>query len=325
MSFEQFTSLLGESRYVNQSSPSGSLEARFVSSLLVYNKTKRAVSPSDFIELSKENRANPPSDSVKIDVLQIQNVRKPRQDWSAKDRRAYQRLLAGHKIATFYKNRLRFMTLTTSKEGRSHDLKEDANTLIKRIRRRYGRFEYLRVRTDEGNGVLHVVFRGSFISRKWLKDQWEDIHSSWNVDVRDCQRYHMGYVVNQYLCNQSGYTRYSMSGLWLPRGSIAMWKAFCRWYPLKRTELFDAYLKNHCLGVMQRKLPGLGDELKNVPFVDSKKKSLNPSDAYVDIEHSEHRCLKCGLVGETRYVNIAGGYLCYVCFPDDSKPVGVGS
>lgn len=119
--------------------------------------------------------------------------------------------MSGYKLTQFMGGRLRFMTLTTSNKGCDNNLKIDFNILVKRIRRRYGTFEYVRVRTDEGNGVLHIIFRGCYIPQKWLSEQWDDIHCSWNVDIRDTQRYHCSYVVNQYLCGQSSFVRYSMT------------------------------------------------------------------------------------------------------------------
>jgi len=117
------------------------------------------------------------------------------------------------------------MTLTTSNEGRDNDIKRDFNVLVKRIRRRYGRFEYIRVRTSEGNGVLHILYRGTFIPRSWLKKQWEEIHASWNVDIRDTQRYHCSYIVNQYLCQQSSFVRYSCTTQWIFKGAVKRWTA----------------------------------------------------------------------------------------------------
>jgi hypothetical protein len=178
--------------------------------------------------------------------------------WSPKQRRAYHRIMSGYKMSQFCNDRLRFMTLTTSKEGRDNDLKRDFNALTKRVRRRYRRFEYVRVRTGEGNGVLHVLYRGSYIPRAWLKEQWEDIHQSWNVDIRDTKRYHCSYVVNQYLCGQSSFVRYSMTQKWVFRGFVAKWKAFCTWYPNKKIELWNDYLYNYSVTVCQSSLDDYG-------------------------------------------------------------------
>lgn len=233
MSFEQLSFQLGESLQIDQSPPEGTQGGTICSSLLVYNNTNRAV--SSYTDTQKEHK------NIKI--------------WLQKDRRAYHRILSGYKLAQYNRYHLRFLTLTTSKEASWRDLKEDTNTLIKRIRRRYRAFEYFRVRTNEGNGVVHLIFRGSYLPRSWVKAQWEAIHKSWNVDIRECQRYHQKYIVNQYICDQQGYTRYSMSGVWLPRGALAVWKGFCHWYPNEKIELWDAFLHKWVVEQQQSRLP----------------------------------------------------------------------
>jgi len=247
MSFETTSqpsvSANGESLQIDQSSSEGTKEGTFCSSLLVYNDTKRAGASSSFQGFSMVARSTPSNRrerEIKV--------------WLQKDRRAYHRVLSGFKIANQFQHKLRFLTLTTSKEAFKRDLKEDTNTLVKRIRRRSKTFEYFRVRTNEGNGVVHILYRGSYIPRAWLKAQWEDIHQSWTVDIRSCQRYHAQYVVNQYICAQGGYTRYSMSGLWLPKGSLAVWTGFCTWYPKERVNLWDAFLYNWVVDQQQQRL-----------------------------------------------------------------------
>jgi len=195
--------------------------------LLVDYRTKRAVSPYGQNEKTEH-------------ILDVQTKGRI---WSPKQRRAYQRIMSGYKFAQYSHERLRFMTLTTSNEGKENDIKKDLNTLVKRIRRKYGFFEYVRIRTNEGNGVLHILYRGTFIPRKWLQNQWTDIHSSWNVDIRDTQRYHCSYMINQYLCGQSSFICYSMSIGWVTKGFVKTWKAFCKWYYERRIELWNAYLK----------------------------------------------------------------------------------
>lgn len=233
MSFEQLSFQLGKSLQIDQSSPEGTQGGTICSSLLVYNITNRAV--SSYSDTQKERKG------VKI--------------WLPKDRRAYHRVLSGFKIAQHFSQHLRFLTLTTSREAFNRNLKEDTNTLIKRIRRRYRSFEYFRVRTNEGNGVVHLIFRGSYLPRSWVKDQWEDIHSSWNVDIRECRRYHQKYIINQYICEQEGYTRYSMSGIWLPKGALAVWHGFCKWYPQERVALWDDFLYRWAVDQQQSRLP----------------------------------------------------------------------
>jgi hypothetical protein len=205
-------------------------------SLLVHNSTKRAVSP----------------------YQQPQEHIRKAHIWSPKQRRAYHRIISGYKYAHYLGGQLRFMTLTTSNEGADHVMKDDFNALVKRIRRHYGCFEYVCVRTSEGNGVLHILFRGGYIPRTWLKRQWEELHRSWNVDIRSTKRHHLSYVINQYMCGQDYFERYSVSMRWVHRGFVKIWKGFCRWYYKERLELWDDYLYNYAVSEMQKTLEDFG-------------------------------------------------------------------
>jgi hypothetical protein len=40
------------------------------------------------------------------------------------------------------------------------------------------RFEYCKVKTNEGNWVLHVIFRGEYIPQEWLSKTWEELHGA---------------------------------------------------------------------------------------------------------------------------------------------------
>lgn len=262
--------------------------------LLVDNSTKRAV----FSSQNTNNRStfSNANDSQKMQKMSLSNdkaiqndeqtavqntdsvvLSQLRQDWrqdkvafwSPKQRRCYHRILSGYKLSQFFGQRLRFMTLTTSNDGRNNDLKRDFNTLVKRIRRHYGRFEYLRVRTDEGNGVLHVIYRGSYIPRSWLQSQWIDIHKSWNVDIRDTQRYHCTYIINQYLSGQSAFVRYSTTLSWIFKGAVAQWNALKKSFwrnpisgiayqnrvPVDFVALWNTVLYDYAQKIMQKTLP----------------------------------------------------------------------
>lgn len=179
--------------------------------------------------------------------------------WSPKQRRAYQRIMSGFKFAQFLHCRLRFMTLTTSNEGRDNDIQRDLIVLVKRIRRHYGRFDYVRVKTDEGNGVLHLIYRGSYIPQKWLSQQWVDIHKSWNVDIRDTQRYHCSYVINQYLAGQSQFVRYSMTMKWVFRGFVSYWYQVKRQFGcVEGLDVWNKILHRYAVSQMQKTLSDFG-------------------------------------------------------------------
>jgi hypothetical protein len=97
------------------------------------------------------------------------------------------------------------------------------------------RFEYLRVETFEGNGVLHVPYFGDYIPQKWLSDTWKEIHGAWNVSVSarkmgDARRL-AGYLLRQEVCGQDGYVgNTSWSWSWVFRGFVGHWRALVKTY-----------------------------------------------------------------------------------------------
>jgi hypothetical protein len=183
---------------------------------------------------------------------------------SIKRRRAFRNILFGlQKSAVLRNSAIRFLTLTTSglmydSEGYTcYDLSEHWRVLKARIQRLrpidferlgylshsevvfyYGRdnlfkrfpFEYFKVITNEGNGVIHVLYRGWFLPYNWLVDNWFDIHLSWEVniqlvsDLKGSLREVASYVVGQYVCSQDAtYVRFSQSVNWVFRGFVTSW------------------------------------------------------------------------------------------------------
>lgn len=123
---------------------------------------------------------------------------------------------------------LRFMTLTTVKDM-SRSIMKCFNVLVKRIKREYGYFEYLFVLTSEGvNGVLHILFYGSYIDQGWLSDNWKDITNGafivgLNVVKEDNSKRLFRYVVSQinlfgYVAGQSKYIRCGYSKDFIYKG-----------------------------------------------------------------------------------------------------------
>ena len=56
---------------------------------------------------------------------------------------------------------------------------------MKRIKRSFGcQFEYIKIKTREGNGVLHVIYAGPYIPQPWLSRNWEEIHGAKVVHIR---------------------------------------------------------------------------------------------------------------------------------------------
>ena len=110
-----------------------------------------------------------------------ENRRKNVKIWTFKQKRAYHRVLSGYRFSIFLSKPLRFFTLTTA-IGVKRNINDDFQILKKRIGRKFGHLEYFKVKSSEGNGVLHVIYRGPYIPQKWLSRHWNDIRGSPIVD-----------------------------------------------------------------------------------------------------------------------------------------------
>jgi len=146
-------------------------------------------------------------------------------DWTPKQHRCWSRLKLIFYYTAWKDDKLRFMTLTSSKD--SPDIHKSFRTLVKRIRYKFGEFEYLAVKTDEGCGVYHIVFKGSFIPFRWLQDAWKDIHKAFMVNIKYVRNYPKklaSYMVNQYMSDQNAFSRYSWSWFLVFKGFIGKWK-----------------------------------------------------------------------------------------------------
>lgn len=189
--------------------------------------------------------------------------------FDSKQKRAYGKILTGLKLANREGVKIRFLTLTTSDVqylNSDYDVK-GINDSFRRLKQRFTRqspyrlmkagyitrsemtyfyghgnvfkcfdFDYFKVATNEGNGVLHIVYKGSYLPYNYLVDNWQDIHNSWDVNIkliknskRDVGRA-AAYVVSQYVANQdSSYQRSSMSWHWTVRAHSREWATFKRY------------------------------------------------------------------------------------------------
>lgn len=98
-------------------------------------------------------------------------------------KRFYQRYFTGIGVGGL----LRFLTLTSSDEAlaRGIDIHRSFTKLVKRLRRRWGQFEYIGVIEVKGDRKhLHLVFRGQYMDQVQVSAMWADIHRSPVVDIR---------------------------------------------------------------------------------------------------------------------------------------------
>ena len=164
-----------------------------------------------------------------------------RSRWTPKVRRWYQRILSGATHHQAQGRILRVITLTTRPEARDLDLNASFQALKKRILRKWPcKFDYWKLRTSEGNGVLHIVYSGIFIPVAWLKQSWREIHvGSYIVYIqklRGKRKRVVNYLMGHYLPSHGDlgiYSRMSWSWGWVFRGFAGAWK-----YTWKRASTF---------------------------------------------------------------------------------------
>jgi len=186
--------------------------------------------------------------------------------WAKKQKNAFNSIYTGFKIADKMRLRVRFLTLTTSDIQKKNIAYNDKmlNDSFRRLKQRIKRitvaklitqgyiktsdirryyadkplneafdFEYFKVTTNEGNGVIHCVYKGEYLPYAYLVDNWQDIHNSWNVNIKLIHnkkkdyKQSSRYVVSQYISGQgSSYQRSSMSWKWIFRGYRRAWGEF---------------------------------------------------------------------------------------------------
>jgi len=147
--------------------------------------------------------------------------------------------MSGLTVGKSRRERLRFMTLTSSPESRGRKLNADFRALKMRILRKlHFKMKYWKIRTNEANGVLHIVFRGKYIPQEWLSEQWAEIHKSPIVDIRSLHETRKGltgivfYFVGSYLSKQS-FERMSWGYSWVFPASLKSWKSLIDKYGFK--------------------------------------------------------------------------------------------
>ena len=116
------------------------------------------------------------------------------------------------------------MTLTTSDEAlkAGKDIHKSFRALVMRLRRRYGRFEYIGVKEVKGDRAhLHLVFRGEYMEQMLISAMWQKIHLSRIVDIRLVNRAKGGArYLAKYLMKEAR-NRYWMSYNWVFKGWVS--------------------------------------------------------------------------------------------------------
>ena len=220
------------------------------------------------------------SNPVNKDIKEIQL----KDIWNKKQKRSFNAIKTGLSVCKKENKIVRFLTLTTSEiqiETEGYDINQlndhhrklkqriQRMTPLKMVQQGYIKakdlrryypdldigqnlgYEYFKVQTDEGNGVLHILYKGSYLPYNYLVDNWQDIHNTWDLNIKkigfnkgDIQRV-SGYVVSQYLSSQtSSYVRSSQSWKWLFKGYRKAWLNFLDFYIRDRKNQYKDYLGN---------------------------------------------------------------------------------
>jgi hypothetical protein len=128
---------------------------------------------------------------------------------------------------------LRFLTLTSAPD--SVEIWRAWKSFVQQVRRKYGQFAYFMIQTNEGNGVIHCVFKGKYIPFKWIQDKWKIYHGAFQVNIKRVGKVYSpsglaGYFLTQYIGHQNAIVRYQMSRDWLPPKNIEKWTWMKRRY-----------------------------------------------------------------------------------------------
>lgn len=143
--------------------------------------------------------------------------------WTKTQRRLYHRVLSGFELAKRSDDYIRVLTLTSSPN--SGDFHKDFEKLKKRIRRKFGRFEYIAVKehTKEGLTHLHLVYRGHFMSQRWLSDTWNELHGAKIVWIAKLYTWKLAKHLAKYFIKE-GFGRFWTSWGWVYKGFVGDWK-----------------------------------------------------------------------------------------------------
>jgi len=140
-------------------------------------------------------------------------------DKNRRIRRFYQRFFTGVGVG----GRLRFLTLTSSDEAviKGYDIHKHFRALVMRLRRKWGRFEYMGVVEIKGDRQhLHLVFRGEYMAQVQLSAMWQALHASPVVDIKAVYRARGGATYLAKYLAKEGVNRYWASYNWVFAGWV---------------------------------------------------------------------------------------------------------
>jgi hypothetical protein len=148
---------------------------------------------------------------------------------------------------------VRFLSLTSSPES-PKDLHRSFSAFVKRVRREYGKFEYVSIResTLSGLGHVHALFRGCYLPHEWVKSNWQDIHKAKIVYLEKVygKKREVACYLAKYLGKESDNRyRFWCSSKWCFRGFVGFWHRVVSEYQTKAVSKWIFFLNGGVLGL----------------------------------------------------------------------------
>jgi hypothetical protein len=139
--------------------------------------------------------------------------------------------MSGIEVARQRKQHIRVLTLTSGPSSPS-DIHASFEVLVKRIRRKFGRFEYLAVEehTREGLLHLHLLAHGTYIPQDWLSDVWQEIHGAPVVWIARLFSFRLASHLARYLVKEGAGARFWTSWGFVFRGFVGFWRSLVHRY-----------------------------------------------------------------------------------------------
>jgi len=132
------------------------------------------------------------------------------------------------------REKLSFLTLSSAPNS-PKSISKSFQALIKRLKRAIPyNYRYVRIKTEEGNGVLHVVLTAPYLPQAMLSRMWEEIHGAKIVDIRQVKTKRLRNYLTPYLQGQG--SRLSSSRDWIYLGWRRVYRSiatrfFWHYYP----------------------------------------------------------------------------------------------
>ena len=148
--------------------------------------------------------------------------------WNRRQKRFFHRAMSGLEIG----GHVRVLHLTSSPES-PLDIHRSFRAFVMRVRRRYGRFEYIGLKAMTKSGLLHLhlLYKGAFMPQVWISRTWKELHKAPIVHIeslRGAKKRLGGYLVKHLTGEDGRLNRFWWSWGWVYPGFVKDWNLICQ-------------------------------------------------------------------------------------------------